>query len=160
MHDRQPAPERASPAATFCASCITLGAMQTVSAFVPRDPTSCWRVFTDASQLLAWVPGLRRAEILTRGPRGLPSEIHFEFASSLAYTLIYDYDVEHHEVRFQPKIGPRDGVTGFVRFDPAAGGTQVTYALEHGPGRSEADRALGDVNAAIAAFVTWMCSAR
>jgi len=132
--------------------------MQTVTAFVPREPASCWRVFTDVAQLLAWVPGLRRAEILTRGPRGLPSEIHFEFASSLAYTLIYDYDLEQHEVRFQPKIGRRDGVTGYVRFAPAEGGTQLTYALQHGPGRSEADRTVGAVDTTVAAFVAWMSS--
>lgn len=132
--------------------------MQTVTAFVPRDPAACWRVFTDIPQLTAWVPGLRRAEILTRGPRGLPSEIHFEFASALAYTLTYDYDLERRELRFQPKLGRHEGVSGFVRFDAADGGTRLTYALEHGPGRSEADRALGDVHALVEAFATRMAA--
>jgi hypothetical protein len=62
-----------------------------VSAFVTRDPAACWKLFTDIALLGAWVPGLRRAQVLAK-EKGLPSEVHFEFASSLAYTLVYTYD--------------------------------------------------------------------
>ena len=73
----------------------------------------------DASKLPLWVPGLRRAQILAT-ERKLPSEIHFEFASSRVYTLTYSYDAEKREVRWQPKLGKRDGVTGSViRLDVA-----------------------------------------
>lgn len=109
----------------------------------------------DASKLPLWVPGLRRAQVLAL-ERGLPSEIHFEFSSSLVYTLVYSYDLEKREVRWQPKLGKRDGVSGFIRFDAADAGTQLTYALEHGEGRSPSERELGDLQKLVDAFVAWM----
>lgn len=109
----------------------------------------------DASKLPLWVPGLRRAQVLAT-ERKLPSEIHFEFASSRVYTLTYSYDADKREVRWQPKLGKRDGVTGAVRFDDVAGGTQLTYSLEHGEGRSPSERELGDLQKLIDAFVGWM----
>jgi Polyketide cyclase / dehydrase and lipid transport len=129
--------------------------METVTAFVPRDADTCWRVFTDVTQLTSWVPGLRRAQILTK-ERGLPSEIHFEFASALAYTLVYSYDKAQREVRWQPKLGKHEGVTGFARFDPEADGTRVTYGLEQGDARSADERALGDPRPVLEAFADRM----
>ena len=125
--------------------------MQTVTADVPRDPETCWRAFVDPTKLTRWVPGLRRAEIIA-GSRGLPSEIHFEFAGELAYTLVYTYDKPAHEVRWQPKLGKQAGVTGFVRFEPAGQDTRVTYGLQHGDARSTADRELGDLRRLVDAF--------
>jgi uncharacterized protein YndB with AHSA1/START domain len=127
--------------------------VETVTAFIPRDPATCFRAFTDARQLASWVPGLRRADILTKA-RGLASEVHFEFASELAYTLVYTYD--NHEVSWQPKLGADAGVTGFARFDDAPGGTQFTYGLEHGEARTPDEQELGNLNALVAAFVAWM----
>jgi uncharacterized protein YndB with AHSA1/START domain len=129
--------------------------MQTATAGVTRDPDTCWRLFTDVRLLTSWVPGLRSAEIIT-GTSALPSEIHFEFAganATAAYTLVYTYDRPNREVRWEPKLGRREGVSGFVRFDPLDGGTRVTYGLEHGEGRSDADRAVGDVQRLVDAFV-------
>ena len=128
--------------------------MQSVTTVVPRDADTCWRVFTDIAKLSSWVPGLRHAEIIAKA-RGMPSEIHFQFASSLAYTLVYSY-VDKREVRWEPKLGKREGVTGHVRFDPVAGGTQITYALEHGDARGPAERALGDLQRLVDAFKTWL----
>lgn len=128
--------------------------MQTVTADVSRDPDTCWRVFVDPTNLTRWVPGLRRAEIIA-GSRGLPSEIHFEFAG-LAYTLVYTYDRAAREVRWQPKLGKQAGVTGFVRFDPIGEGTRVTYGLHHGDARSPADRELGDLQRVVDAFASWV----
>jgi hypothetical protein len=129
--------------------------MQTVTVVVPRDPATCWKRFTDASLLLAWVPGLRRAQVIAKS-RGLPEEVHFEFSDSLAYTLVYTYDVEAREVRWEPKLGKRDGVAGFARFATTDGGTELTYGLEHGTGRNEQDRALGDITKIADAFAAWM----
>ena len=130
--------------------------VQTLTVFVPRDPQTCWRLFTDVSLLAAWVPGLRRAQVLAK-ERGLPVEVHFEFAESRAYTLAYSYDVEAREVRWQPKLGRRDGVTGFARFEPAeGGGTTLTYGLEHGEARSAEERALGDLQTLVAALGAWL----
>ena len=88
--------------------------------------------------------------------RGLPSEIHFEFASDLVYTLAYQYDLEAREIHWQPKLGRRDGVVGFVRFTDKDNGTEITYGLEHGDGRDPAERELGDAQKLVDAFVAWM----
>ncbi|MEO8706632.1 MAG: SRPBCC family protein [Kofleriaceae bacterium] len=130
--------------------------MHSVTVFVPQDPKVCWRMFTDAQALLAWVPGLRSAQVLAK-LHGLPSEIHFEFAGSLVYTLSYTYDLDKREVHWQPKLGKRDGVTGFVRFDPKDAGTEVTYALAHGDNRDSTERALGDLQTLADAFAAWVC---
>lgn len=130
--------------------------METVTAFVACDPTTCFRAFTDARQLAAWVPGLRRADILSKA-RGLAEEVHFEYANDFAYTLVYRYDVAKREVSWQPKLGAAEGVSGFARFDDTpGGGTQITYALEHGEARSALDQEAGSLVALVAAFVTWV----
>lgn len=108
--------------------------METVTAFVAREVNACWSVFTDIAQLTSWVPGLRSAEILTM-ERGMPAEIHFEYGA-FAYTLIYSYDRAHREVRWQPKLGKLEGVTGFARFEPEGTGTKLTYGLEPGASRT------------------------
>lgn len=105
----------------------------------------------------AWVPGLRRAQVITK-QRGMPEEVHFEFARSLSYTLVYSYDQDHLEVRWQPKLGKRDGVSGFARFEPCEGGTLVTYGIEHGPGRTDRDRELGDSRSLVEAFARWIAT--
>jgi len=125
--------------------------MQTVTVDVSRDPETCWRAFVDVAQLPRWVPGLKRAEILTRA-KGLPEEVHFEFAQ-LAYTLVYSYDKSEHVVRWQPKLGKREGVSGFVRFDAIENGwSRLTYGLEQGDARSAAERELGDLQRLAQAF--------
>ena len=133
--------------------------MQTSTAVVTRDADTCWRIFTDVGLLTSWVPGLRRAQVIAK-EHGLPSEIHFEFSSSLAYTLVYRYDREQREVHWTPKLGKREGVSGFVRFDPDGGSTRVTYGLEQGDRRSAAERALSDPEPLLAAFAAQLRDAR
>jgi hypothetical protein len=130
--------------------------MQVVTVDVARDLETCWRAFCDVTKLPAWVPGLRRAEILTRA-RGLPEEVHFEFRE-LAYTLVYSYDKDERVVRWQPKLGKRAGVTGFVRFEPAGQGTRLTYGLEQGEARGPAERELGDLQRLADAFAAHVSS--
>jgi uncharacterized protein YndB with AHSA1/START domain len=129
--------------------------METVTALVPRDADACWRVFTDATLLTSWVPGLRAAQILTK-ERGMASEIHFEFSGTLAYTLVYTYDKHNREVRWEPKLGPREGVSGFARFEPEADGTRITYGLVQGDARTADERALGDPLPLLEAFARRM----
>ena len=129
--------------------------MDTVTAFVPRDANTCWRAFTDARKLTSWVPGLKRADILSK-TRGLAAEVHFEFANELAYTLVYSYDADKREVTWQPKLGRAEGVSGFARFEPAEGGTEITYGLEHGKARTAADVELGNLETLVAAFVAFV----
>lgn len=132
--------------------------MRTVSAVVQRSPEACWSLLVDPSRFTHWVPGLRRAVVIASGPFNLPAEIHFEFSASLTYTLVYSYDLEAREVRFEPRLGRRDGVRGFARIEPVDGGARVEYGLEFGEGRSVSDRELGDVDALVASFVSWMHS--
>ena len=129
--------------------------MESASAIVPRAPKTCWRLFVDPTRLLAWIPGLRRAQVIAK-ERGLPAEIHFEFASSLVYTLVYTYDVENFEVRWEPKLGRRDGVSGFAKFEPDGDHTRMTYGLEQGDARSPSERAMGEPTSLIAAFVAFV----
>ena len=126
--------------------------MQTVTAFVSRDPATCWQIFTDVNLLPAWVPGLRRVETIAK-VASLPGEVLFEYASSMTYTLVYTYDAVNREVRWQPKLGKRDGVTGYARFDQFDAGTRITYGLEHGDNRSASDR--DDQQALVDSFVAF-----
>jgi hypothetical protein len=130
--------------------------VQTVTAFVAREPEACWKDFTDPTVLFAWMPGLRRARVIARGPDGLPLEVHFEFATSLTYSLLYSYDAAAREVRWQPRAGKRDAVSGFARFEPVNDGTRLTYGLEQGEGRSATERALDDAQRLVDAFSAWM----
>lgn len=130
-----------------------------VTCSIPRSPDACWRVLIDVEQLEAWVPGLRRARVVSTGTDGLPAEVVFEYSTSLTYSLVYTYDVASRVVRWEPRTGKRDGVRGFARIEAADGGTLLTYALEQGGGRTAADLELGDTETLIAAFARWMLRA-
>ncbi len=134
--------------------------MRSVTAFIPRPVATCYRVFTDPSSLLAWVPGLRRARVVTLTDAGLPREIQFEFSTSLMYSLVYTYDPAAAEVTWEPRANSRDGVSGFARFEAFDEGTRMTYGLEPAAGRSASDVALGDPDALVAAFVAWLRTQR
>lgn len=130
--------------------------MHVVTAHVARSPEACWRVMVDPALLTQWVPGLRRAVVISLGPFQLPAEIHFEFSASLTYTLVYTYDLAAREMRFEPRLGKREGVRGYVRIDAVDDGARIEYGLEEGEGRSAADRELGGPEAVVASFVKWM----
>jgi hypothetical protein len=132
--------------------------LRAVTCVIPRGPEVCWRILVDAAQLPAWVPGLRKAQVISTEPvGGLPAEIWFEYSTSLSYSLAYSYDAGT-EIRWEPRTGKRDGVRGFARLEPVAGGTKLTYALEQGTGRSAAEVELGEVNAIVTAFSEWVCN--
>jgi hypothetical protein len=130
--------------------------MNTVIAYVSRPPEVCWRVLADATTFTGWVPGLRRARVIASHPDGLPAEIQFEYSSSLTYSLIYTYDVAALEMRWEPRLGKRDGVRGFARVEAFGDGCRLTYGFEPGDGRSPADLALGALDKLVAGFVRWM----
>ena len=130
--------------------------LRSVTREIARSRESCWRVLIDVTALPAWVPGLRKAQVIETDEAGLPREILFEFSASLTYTLVYAYDVPAREVRWEPRIGKRDGVRGFARLEAVEGGTRLTYALEQGDGRKAADVALADPEQLVAAFARWV----
>jgi hypothetical protein len=127
--------------------------------FVARSPRTCWEVFTDVGTMVAWVPGLRRATAINKRPDGLVEEVSFELSASLAYTLTYEYDLEALMVSWRPRLGGRDAVRGYARFETCDGGTSMTYALEHGPGRQN-DSAIDDASRLVASFKRFVESGR
>jgi uncharacterized protein YndB with AHSA1/START domain len=134
--------------------------MQTATAYVAIPPEKCWRMFVDPALLTAWVPGLRHARVIITGADGLPAEIQFRYASSHVYSLVYSYDAAAREVRWAPRAGKRDAVSGSVRFEPFDAGTRITYTLEHGDARSPAERAADDAQTLVKAFARWAGEAR
>lgn len=135
-------------------------AMATASTFVDRSPADCWRLFIDAAALTAWVPGLRRARIVATDAQGRAQEVAFEFAASRTYTLVYAYDDADRRVSWTPRLGQRDGVAGWARFDAEDAGTRVTYATAAGDGRTADERAIDEPRALLAAFARWAAAAR
>ena len=134
--------------------------MPTASTFVARTPADCWRQFTDVATLTGWVPGLRRARVVTSYPDGLAHEVAYEFAASRTYSLVYTYDAAARAVAWAPRIGLRDAVRGSARFDAEDDGTRVTYATEDGLGRTAAERAIDDPRELLASFARWMTATR
>ena len=119
-------------------------------------PDVCWRALTDASQFAAWMPGLRRAEVISSRPDGLPHEVSFEFSATLSYSLVYTYDVGKREVRWEPHTGARDAVRGFARIDAHGAGARMTYKVEQGAHRAAGDLVRGGAHPVIGAFVRWL----
>ena len=130
--------------------------MRTATGYLAHAPDTCWRRFTDAQLLGAWVPGLRRSRVIVLGADGLASEIQFELAASLTYTLVYSYDLAAREVRWEPRAGKRDAIRGFARFEAFDHGTRMTYGLEEGGGRSAVEAALGEPDVFVEAFTRWL----
>lgn len=130
--------------------------MQTALSVVAREPEVCWRAFIDADTFAAWIPGLRRAQVIQRNAEGLAAEILFEFGASRTYSLVYSYDVVKREVRWEPRANKRDAVAGFARFDPLDEGTRVTYGLANHTGHTN----LAELHDLLAAFGAWMATAK
>ena len=118
---------------------------------------ACWRALTDATLLAAWLPGVRRVDVVSRDERGLATEVQFEYAGSRSYSLLYTYDHARREMRWEPRVGKRDAVRGFASVEADGDGTRLHYALEEGGPRREGD---GDPAAIVAAFVAWVTSGR
>lgn len=126
--------------------------MRCTTSVVARPLAECWRAITDASLLPAWLPGVRRVRVVSARDTGLPLEVQFELAESLTYSLVYSYDLANYEVRWEPRIGKRDGVRGFARLSAQGDATELTYGHEAGEGR----RASEDPDAIVSAFREWI----
>jgi len=130
--------------------------MPAVVVEIARPPADVWRAFTDVSLLAAWMPGVRRTQIVDQPPGERPREILFEFSTSLTYTLVYTYDEDKREVHWEPRVGRRDAVRGFARVEASGAGSRLTYSLEQGSGRTTEDLILGGPQAVVEAFVRWI----
>lgn len=132
-----------------------------MTAAIECTPDECWRALTDATLLVAWLPGLRRVSVIAHDAAGLPAEVQFEFSTSLSYSLLYTYDHATHEMRWEPRMGKRDAVRGYARVDAIEGDatrTALTYAIEQGSGRSGAELELGSPGAIVEAFGSWIAT--
>lgn len=116
---------------------------------IPRPADLCWRRFIDLDQLVGWMPGLRRVQVVTRDPDGRAAEVVFELAQR-SYSLTYTYDPAARRVTWTPRTGGRDAVSGWATFAPAEDGCEMTYSLA-GAGTADAPEAVVD---AFAAWVT------
>ena len=130
--------------------------MQIVSAVIARTIDECWHVFSDATVMTKWVPGLVDARLIESTTDGLPLEIQFEFAAAHIYSLVYTYDLDARVVRWEPRPGEHGAVRGYARFEPADGDTTFTYALEHDVGRKAPERWLDNPKQLVSAFQQWM----
>lgn len=112
--------------------------------------------------MCAWVPTLRRATVLSKHHDGMPHEIEFELTTGRRYTLVYSYAATDIAkiVRWEPATDAGDAVRGFARFEPADGGTQITYELEDGASRTDLERALASADEVLDAFIEWMTDPR
>lgn len=123
---------------------------------IARPPEVCWRALIDPPSFAAWMPGLRRARIITTDAAGLPLEVAFEYSKSLTYSLVYEYDVPARAVRWQPRVGAREAVRGSAKIDAIDLGARLTYHLEQGAGRVTGDLVLGGAHPVVAAFKAWI----
>jgi len=127
--------------------------MREVVATLDCSPDDAWRALTDAALLPAWLPGVRRVAIVARDERGLATEVQFEYAGSRAYSLLYTYDHERREMRWEPRMGRRDAVRGVAHVTAEGAQTRLHYALEEGDPRRETE---GDPQAIVDAFRAWL----
>jgi uncharacterized protein YndB with AHSA1/START domain len=129
--------------------------MPSVVVEVARPLDSVWRAFTNARLFAAWMPGLRRANVVAE-ENGLPTEVVFDFSTSLNYSLRYTYDLAQHAVHWEPRLGARDAVRGTAQLSATETGTRITYKLEQGAARTTGDLVLGGPHAIVGAFVRWI----
>lgn len=130
--------------------------MPTAVIDIARAPDECWRALTDPALFPAWMPGLRKAEVLSREAGGLPHEVRFERAPALVYSLVYSYDLATRTIQWEPHDHVRDAVRGSIRIDAHAGGARLTCRLEQGAGRKTGDLSQGSVHSIMGAFARWL----
>lgn len=123
---------------------------------IHRPASRCFAAFTDAKLLAAWVPGLRRATLLSAGPRGEALIVGFEFGERSVYTLEYSYDFEKLSVAWHPRTGRREAVSGSATFVSDGGDCVLRYQLSAGPARPDANDANQRAVALISAFTRWV----
>jgi len=106
----------------------------TESTLVHASPETVYRVVTDFERYLDWVSDLKRIEVLERDADGRPLEVEFRaaaFGRSTTYTLHYDYSRAPDVLAWHQSRGDLTStLNGQYRFEPAPGGTLLTYDLE------------------------------
>lgn len=106
----------------------------TESTLVNAPPDVVYRVVTDFERYMDWVSDLKRIDVLERDAQGRPLEVEFRaaaFGRSTTYTLHYDYSRAPELLSWHQTEGDLTStLNGQYRFEPAPGGTLLTYDLE------------------------------
>ncbi len=106
----------------------------TESTLVHAPPEIVYRVVTEFERYMDWVGDLKRIEVLERDADGRPLEVEFRaaaFGRSTTYTLHYDYSRAPDVLAWHQTRGDLTStLNGQYRFEPAPGGTLLTYDLE------------------------------
>lgn len=106
----------------------------TESTLVNAPPAVVYGVVTDFERYMDWVGDLKRIDVLERDANGRPLEVEFRaaaFGRSTTYTLHYDYSRAPELLAWHQSRGDLTStLNGQYRFEPAPGGTLLTYDLE------------------------------
>jgi ribosome-associated toxin RatA of RatAB toxin-antitoxin module len=106
----------------------------TESTLVNAPPAVVYGVVTDFEHYMDWVGDLKRIDVLERDADGRPLEVEFRaaaFGRSTTYTLHYDYSRAPDVLMWHQSRGDLTStLNGQYRFEPAPGGTLLTYDLE------------------------------
>ena len=106
----------------------------TESTLVHAPPEIVYRVVTDFEHYVDWVSDLKKIDVLERDADGRPLEVEFRaaaFGRSTTYTLHYDYSRAPDVLAWHQSRGDLTStLNGQYRFEPAPGGTLLTYDLE------------------------------
>jgi ribosome-associated toxin RatA of RatAB toxin-antitoxin module len=106
----------------------------TESTLVNAPPSVVYGVVTDFEHYMDWVSDLKRIDVLERDADGRPLEVEFRaaaFGRSTTYTLHYDYSRAPDVLAWHQSRGDLTStLNGQYRFEPAPGGTMLTYDLE------------------------------
>jgi ribosome-associated toxin RatA of RatAB toxin-antitoxin module len=101
---------------------------------VGADPATLFAVTVDLADYPEWVADLKSVTVTEVDDQGRPIVATFRaaaFGRSTTYTLRYDYAEAPHVLSWVMVEGDiTSKLDGSYRFDPAEGGTLVTYQLE------------------------------
>ncbi|HVX20038.1 MAG TPA: SRPBCC family protein [Acidimicrobiales bacterium] len=107
-------------------------ATEHMSVAVP--PERCFAVVADIERYPEWAADIKEVTVHERDPDGRPLLVTFRagaFGRSTSYTLAYDYADAPHTLAWRLTKGDiTTKLDGSYVFDPADGGTDITYHLE------------------------------
>ena len=151
VYDRESYARRLEVVARACYIAGPMNFPDRAETLIHASAAHCFEQFCDVKHLPRWVPGLERAKVVRVRADGLPLEVLYEHAT-LSYSVLYDYDVMARRVTWEPGMGRRDSVRGFVEFTDDGDRCRMSYAVEAMNGRlrpNEAERF-------VAAFTKWV----
>ena len=100
---------------------------------VEAPPAASFALAADLERWAEWARDLERVEVLERRPDGRPGRVRMVadlFGKEFDAVIDFHYDKEPGELRFSlVEAGKLAVLDGSFRFDPAGGGTRMSYRL-------------------------------